>query len=96
MSSEQSTLEDVFAPTPEPVDGQTPTRDLSALDKPGDCRSCGADVDSEVLRVVGRDRRVDACPRCFHAAQRHYSSAMEVARMAHLDPTWPRDLGGDE
>lgn len=75
---------------------QTTSDDLRCLDSPGDCRTCGADVDDGVLRVMGTDGRVDACPRCFHAAQRHYESATEVARMAHLDPTWPRDLGGEE
>jgi hypothetical protein len=44
---------------------QTTGDDLDCLDKPGDCRSCGADVSDEVCRVMGdNDNRVPVCSEC--------------------------------
>jgi hypothetical protein len=82
---------------------QTTSADLDCLDKPGDCRSCGAEfvadleLSEEVLRVAGdNDDRVDACPNCFTVDGRGVQKPVEAAQRAHRDPTWPRDLGGGE
>jgi len=83
----------------EPVDGQGTTRDLSVLEQPGDCRSCGGDVSDEVLRIVGKGGRVDACGQCYVGGaddDRPVETDASAARRAHRDPTWPRDLGGGE
>jgi hypothetical protein len=75
---------------------QTTSDDLACLGKPGDCRSCGGDVSDEVLRVVGREGRVDACPRCYVTGNgQAVTTAMEAALRAHEDPTWPRERGGE-
>jgi hypothetical protein len=83
MSSKRTLQEfDVAAPNREPVDGQTPSRDLSALESDGDCRNCGAVIDSDALRVVGdNDDMVPVCPACVETKEgnRYYTVTTAVA-----------------